>query len=795
MQKLNNSGGYLMNYKFIIILLVAVITGVTCLAQTAAPAPADDWKPSSLNQANQQYPQVNSQGYARFRIQAPNAQTVTVNIGRTQMTKGEDGYWTGTTAAPLDEGFHYYHLTIDGATVNDNGTNCFYGSSRLESGIEIPAQDQDFYILKNVPHGNIRQDRFYSKIGNGWRRIFVYTPPDYDKNASARYPVLYLQHGGGEDETGWPVQGMTDIIMDNLIAEGKANPFIIVMASSSVGGAGGRGGAQRGGAGGRGGVPGAAAGGVPGAAIGAAPGGAPAAGGRAGGMAGGRGGMGNSAFTQVLIDELIPYIDSNYRTLSDQPHRAMAGLSMGGGITRTTTLANLDKFSHIGLFSGGTISMSDVNSTPGFKEKVKLVFVSYGSREIGGGRRAGAPGAAAGSVPGAAIGAAPDAGGRAGGMGGGRGGAGGTRMGAGGGGRGNPQASVDELKQAGINSVFYVSQNTAHEWLTWRRSLYQFAQLLFKDGSPISPVAASVGNAAAPGARRGTGRGGGFGGGVTLSPEDNKEAFPKAPEGFDKARDGIEKGKLERVDYEATAVSPGLKRWMEVYTPAGYSKDKKYPVLFLLHGIGGNENREWTRGGSANVIMDNLIADKKIEPMIVVFPNGNVTTGGDTGQSGRGGGRGGFGGGGDAAQMSGDGWGKNFETDLLKDLIPFMEKNYSVYTDREKRAVAGLSMGGGQALDYGLTHLDVFAYVGGFSSAPNTRSVDLLFPDPEKAKTMLKVLWLSAGNKDGLITNNLRVHQFCKEKGIPHIWHVDDNAHDFNHWKNSLYWFSQQLFK
>ena len=257
-----------MNHKHIIILLAALITGGTCLAQTVQSAIADDWKPSSLNQAGQQYPQVNSQGYARFRIVAPQAQTVTVNIGGTQLTKGEDGVWTGTTAQPLDEGFHYYHLTIDGATVNDNGTNCFYGSSRLESGIEIPAHDQDFYTIKDVPHGKIRQDRFYSRIGNGWRRIFVYIPPDYDKNISARYPVLYLQHGGGEDETGWPVQGLTDIIMDNLIAEGKAKPFIIVIASSSVGG-GARGGG-RGGMPGRGEIPGAAAGGVPGAAIGAA---------------------------------------------------------------------------------------------------------------------------------------------------------------------------------------------------------------------------------------------------------------------------------------------------------------------------------------------------------------------------------------------------------------------------------------------------------------------------------------------------------------------------------------------
>ena len=738
-----------MNQKLILIFFVAVITGGTCFSQEGLPAiTADDWKPSTLNQPGQQYPQVNSQGYARFRIMAPNAQSVTVNIGRTQLTKGNDGVWTGTTSQPLDEGFHYYHLTIDGATVNDNGTLCFYGSSRLESGIEIPAHDQDFYTLKDVPHGTMRQDRFYSRIGNGWRRIFVYTPPDYDKNTSARFPVLYLQHGGGEDETGWPVQGLTDIIMDNLIANGKAKPFIIIMASSSVGGP------RRGGRGG-----------VPGAAMGAVPNAGSRAGDMARGMRGGRGGIANmdfnSGFGRVLTEELIPYIDANYRTLADQPHRAMAGLSMGGMATRQITLANLDKFSHIGIFSGGSISMDDVNNTPGFKDKVKLVFVGYGSRELN------------------------------------------NRVGGGVG--GDPKLNTEALKQAGINSVFYVSPNTAHEWLSWRRDLHEFAPLLFTDIALMSPAqaamaqpASAAGNQSARGTRRGGGRGG-FGGAVTLSPEDNKEAFPKAPEGFDQVREGIGKGKLERVDYEATAVAQGLNRWMEVYTPAGYSTEKKYPVLFLLHGIGGNETHEWTgmggNQGRAAVILDNLIADKKIEPMIVVFPNGNVTTGGNAGQGRSGGGRGGFSSGGDAAQISGDGWGKNFETDLLKDLVPFIESHYSVYTDREHRAIAGLSMGGGQALDYGLIHLDVFAYVGGFSSAPNTRSVDLLFPDPEKAKKMLKVLWISSGNRDGLITNSLRVHQFCKEQGISHIWHVDDNAHDFNHWKNSLYWFSQQLFK
>lgn len=302
-------------------------------------------------------------------------------------------------------------------------------------------------------------------------------------------------------------------------------------------------------------------------------------------------------------------------------------------------------------------------------------------------------------------------------------------------------------------------------------------------------------NPESPGARGGRRGGrGGFGAPVTLSPEDNKEAFPKAPPGFDKVRADIAHGKLERIDYDSKTI--GAKRWMEVYTPPGYSKKKKYPVLYLLHGIGGNEVREWTQNGAANVIIDNLIADKKIQPMIVVFPNGNASTN-NAGGARRGGGGGGRGpgGGGDPAEMSGPGWGRDFENDLLKDIIPFMKSHYSVYSDRNHRALAGLSMGGGQSLDFGLAHLDTFAYVGGFSSAPNTRMPEVLVPDPAKAKKMLKVLWLSGGNKDGLLTFNLRTHLYLKEKGVPHIWHVDDNGHDFNHWKNSLYWFAQQLFR
>jgi enterochelin esterase-like enzyme len=296
--------------------------------------------------------------------------------------------------------------------------------------------------------------------------------------------------------------------------------------------------------------------------------------------------------------------------------------------------------------------------------------------------------------------------------------------------------------------------------------------------------------AAGPGARRGGGRRG-LGGPVTLSPEDNKPAFPNPPEGFDRRREDIAQGKLERVNYDSKTV--GVQRWMQVYTPPGYSPDKKYPVLYLLHGIGGNENEEWTRNG-ATIVLDNLSADQKIEPMIVVFPNGNATTN-TAGGGGRGGGRGGFGGGGDPAEISGPGWGKDFEADLIKDIIPYIESHYSVHADSERRALAGLSMGGGQALNYGLANLNTFAWIAGFSSAPNTRAGEQLVSDPEQAKQQLKLLYISCGNRDGLIRNSQRAHTYLNENNVPHVWHVDDHAHDFQHWRKGLYNFSQLIFK
>jgi enterochelin esterase-like enzyme len=396
-----------MRTAWIILGLLPLLAGQPALAQAppAQTAPVEDFKPASSNQPGRQYPQVNSERRVRFRVVAPQAQSVRVpEWGGITLTKGEDGAWVGTTR-PLDEGFHYYRINIDGADVPDPGSKFFYGASRWGSGIEVPAKDEDFYALKTVPHGQLRQNLYFSKSTNTTRRCFVYTPPDYDKNTTARYPVLYLQHGAGEDETGWGNQGRANLILDNLIAAGKARPFIIVMDNG--GGNVFRGGPRRGGPAGRGGTP------------------AP------GGRGRGRGMFDFTSFAKIMTEELIPFVDSHYRTLADQPHRAMAGLSMGGAQTRQITLANLDKFSHIGLFSGGSIAASDpaLADPAAFRQKVKVLFVSYGSKEN----------------------------------------------------TSAAKANHEALGKLDIKNTYYESPNTAHEWQTWRRSLYQFAPLLFRD--------------------------------------------------------------------------------------------------------------------------------------------------------------------------------------------------------------------------------------------------------------------------------------------------------------------------
>jgi len=387
---------YFLRTRISVILLILSTTVGFCFAQSSAKI-VEDFKASSVNQPWKEFPQVNSEGRVRVQISAPGANKVQLDIGAVKydLVKDDKGVWTGESA-PQDEGFHYYQLWVDGAPVPDPGSLYFYGASRWGSGIEIPAKDQDFYTLKNVPHGQVIELPYFSKSNNSMRRCFIYTPPGYDKDAQKRYPVLYLQHGGGENETGWSNQGHANLIMDNLIAGGKAKPFIIVMDNGTWTMTGPR----------------------------------PAD--RSAGTWPPKGWA--DGFMKTLLEDIIPMIDANYRTLADQQHRAMAGLSMGGMQTRVITLAHPEVFSHVGIFSGGSISTEDLASAPGFKEKVKLVFVSYGSREL--------------ENPRAGFG-------------------------------GNPKENQDKLKDAGINTHFYVSPQTAHEWQSWRRSLNEFAPLLF----------------------------------------------------------------------------------------------------------------------------------------------------------------------------------------------------------------------------------------------------------------------------------------------------------------------------
>jgi len=251
----------------------------------------------------------------------------------------------------------------------------------------------------------------------------------------------------------------------------------------------------------------------------------------------------------------------------------------------------------------------------------------------------------------------------------------------------------------------------------------------------------------------------------------------EAPSGFDQARE-VPHGRIDSISY--TSATVGNDRRALIYTPPGFSNDKKYPVLYLLHGIGGDE-KEWLNGGQPQIILDNLYADGKLESMIVVMPNGRAMKDDRAGGNIRAP---------DKVQAF-----ATFEQDLLNDLIPFIESNYPVVTDREHRAIAGLSMGGGQALNFGLGNLDKFAWVGGFSSAPNTKSPELLIPDPEKAKEKLKLLWISCGDADRLLDFSFRTHEYLVEKEVPHIYYLETGGHDFKVWKNGLYMFSQLLFK
>lgn len=353
--------------------------------------------PNEHNISGADYPRIGTDRRVHFKVYAPDAKKVEISF-RGEMTKEEDGYWTLVSKEPEVVGFHYYQVIIDGVSTADPNGKPFFGMGKWVSGIEIPeGKEGDYYAVKNVPHGLISQSWYYSNIRKEWRRCMVYTPAEYDKNPNKRYPVLYLQHGMGENETSWANQGKLNFIMDNLIAEGKAKPMIVVMDNGNI------------------------------EVFKTNKGENPA---QARARFGGE-------FPKILVDEIIPHIDSKFRTLTDRDNRAMAGLSWGGLLTFNTTLNNLDKFAYIGGFSGaGRIDVNDLDAAYGgvfkdkkaFNEKVHVFFLGIGSEEH------------------------PE----------------------------RTKSMSDGLKAAGIDNIYYESPGTAHEFLTWRRCLKEFVPRLFK---------------------------------------------------------------------------------------------------------------------------------------------------------------------------------------------------------------------------------------------------------------------------------------------------------------------------
>jgi enterochelin esterase-like enzyme len=378
---------------------IALLAGATALAQ-----PAGDAKPASTNVPGAPYPRIHPDLSVTFQLKAPDAHKVQVRLGKDyEMARAEDGTWSATIP-PQTPGFHYYYLVVDGVQVNDPGSETFYGVSRESSGIEIPEAGADYYQVQSVPHGEMRQFRYYSTVTQSWRRAFVYTPPGYDTNPKARYPVLILQHGGGEDERGWVEQGRTDIIMDNLIAAKKSVPMIVVIDNSYAY----------------------------------------------------KPGEDTTPFTpppgpvskmrivispnfgEVVMKDMLPALDKRYRTIPDRDHRAIAGLSMGAAYAMQVGLDNLETFSAFGSFSGTVMRDLDTKTSYGgvlangkeFNKKCHLLFIAAGTAEQ-------------------------------------------SRLEA-------ARHARAELDKAGVKYVAYESPGTDHEWLTWRRDLYEFAQRLFK---------------------------------------------------------------------------------------------------------------------------------------------------------------------------------------------------------------------------------------------------------------------------------------------------------------------------
>ena len=377
--------------KFFLVFIALLAQAAVCLGQVI-----ENSVPAPTNISQNQCPCLMPDNSVVFQVKAPNAQKMQIDLGKKyDMVKDSNGVWSVRTE-PIVPGFHYYFLVIDDVPVADPASQSFFGTGKMASAIDIPEKVADFYTVKNVPHGALSLKYYFSKVTNDWRRLFVYTPPGYDVNTAENYPVIYIQHGGGEDETGWANQGKTDIILDNLIAEGKANPMLVVIANGNV---------------------------------------------RAGG--GGYSSEGMAAFKKEMTQNIVPFIDQNYRILTEAKNRAICGLSMGGGQSFYVGLESLDVFASVGIFSSGifggirtTGSGFDAEKEiPGllsksadFNQKLDLFYISCGEQDM--------------------------------------------RI-------EYTKKAVETMKKNGLE-VEFNSFPGDHEWQVWRKSLHDFATRVFK---------------------------------------------------------------------------------------------------------------------------------------------------------------------------------------------------------------------------------------------------------------------------------------------------------------------------
>ncbi len=797
--------------------LAALLLATTAFfaAESAAPA-AEAPRMRAPRGPQVVSPEVKADRQVTFRILAPKAEAVRLAAGDipglgqgAEMQKNAEGVWEATLG-PIAPGAYRYNFNVDGISVIDP-RNPTTSESNANTWSLVYLPGADFMDTKDVPHGAVAEVTYMSKALNRFRRMHVYTPPGYAAG-SDKYPVFYLLHGASDSDDSWTSVGRAGFILDNLIAAGKAVPMLVVMPAGHTGPFSFGGGAR----------------------------------------------SGVDEFQQDFLGDIVPYIEKNYRVYTDQAHRAIAGLSMGGGQTLNAAIADLNRFAYIGVYSSGvfgiTGSPGKAPSGPSWEERnkealdnaelkkgIKLVWFGTGKDDF-------------------LI--------------------------------ATSRATVEMLKKHGFDVIFNETEG-AHTWIVWRQYLQEFAPKLFRQGvtaatgtTPTAPASAQTAAASMPAApataqpgsvagswqaefdtqigvqkytfelqvagekltgtatgqigdqkrapvqiSEGTVKGNAIAfvemfefngaelrieysgklegdtlkltrkvgdvateeltarrpgaatpppstGAVAPKPAANTESgLAAAPKGFDTKREGIEHGAIETVEYDSKSV--GIARKMLIYTPPGYSKDAKYPVLYLLHGIGDTE-RGWSRTGSAAVILDNLLADKKAVPMLVVMPYGRASKEPAP-----------------ANPMEGNPFEAYaaFEQDLLKDVIPYVESHYAVKADREQRAIAGLSMGGGQSLNFGLKNLDTFAWVGGFSSAPNTLEAATLVTDAQAAREKLRLLWISCGDRDRLMNISRGFHTALVDMGVPHVWHVDAGTHEWPVWKNDLWLLAQLLFK